>query len=194
MSPCPDNSLNLVIQPRLHLNICTATQLTNNPSIVLFNCAHFKFVHPICYSYDANMSAVAGLFCHLWKSTVGQPCVNNSRSSPKYRNLFLWINFIPRAVSLVVCLNFCVRQCGISYQRKNRVLRCNLMILSLCCGACNENQRCVRCWDAVLNPAHISQEWLIIQTCRLALLNLTFSSKQKKAGRSLGPEQQQLAM
>lgn len=53
----------------------------------------------------------------------------------------------------------CVCVCGISYWKKNRVLRSHLMTRSLCTGACNENQGCVPLReDAMLNRAHLSRE------------------------------------
>lgn len=67
------------------------------------------------------------------------------------------------------CVRACVWVCGISYWKKNRVLRSHLMTPSLCSGACNENQGCVCCWDAILNSAHISLKWLIILTLRLTV-------------------------
>ena len=60
---------------------------------------------------------------------------------------------LSKTVSLAVCVCACVRRCvrvcvcvcvcGISYWKKNRVLRSHLMTPSLCTGAFNENQGCV---------------------------------------------------
>lgn len=50
-----------------------------------------------------------------------------------------------RSVCVHVCggAYVCVCVCGISYWKKNRVLRSHLMTPSLCTGAFNENQGCV---------------------------------------------------